>query len=129
MLMNRGQADSQQKESMTEAARIIRLFRTPLYQMDLTRMQETFLMVIKEIKHDMDSSVETSKALTKDIFDKLMVELSKGQETNTLSFTPEQMADAIVNVTGDLLPEPEKLTEFRNGIASLFANLPQYGTQ
>ena len=53
-----------------------------------------------------------------------MSELTKGQDALSPSVTPEQITDAILHTVDNAELDPEKLEEFRDGVAALFKNLP-----
>ena len=62
--------------------------------------------------------------VTKEVVERMMDELSKGQEAPLTSITPDQVTDAILHTVGDEI-DREKLAELRRGLVSLFENLPK----
>lgn len=62
--------------------------------------------------------------MTKEVVERMMDELSKGQEAPLTSITPDQVTDAILHTVGDEI-DREKLAELRRGLVSLFENLPK----
>ena len=108
-----------------EAAQAVSLSKVPPYQVELTKIQTVFTTMLKELKRDVGSDLESAKAVTKETVGRLMDELSKGQEALLTSVTSEQITDAIVHTVDDGTLAPEKLAEFRCGVLSLFENLPR----
>lgn len=111
-------------EAARDAARAVSLAKVPVRQTELTKIQNTFMSIVREMKQDAGSNLDAPKAITKEILDKLMTELTKGQDALSLSITPEQITDAIIHTVDGSELDPEKLAEFRGGIVSLFENLP-----
>lgn len=108
-----------------EAAQAVALSKVPPYQVELTKIQNTFVAMLKEMKRDMGTDLEAPKAVTKEIVEKMLSELTKGQDIPLASITPEQITDAIVHTVDDGALAPEKLAEFRRGALSLFEDLPR----
>ena len=101
------------------------LAKVPVRQTELTKIQNTFMVIVREMKQDAGSNIDRPKTVTKAILDKLMAELIKGQDALSPSITPEQIADAIIHTADGSVLDPEKLAEFRSGMVSLFENLPR----
>ncbi len=124
-LLGIGQNDPAQSEAAGDAARAVSLAKVPVRQTELTKIQNTFMAIVREIKQDAGSNLDRPKRVTKEVLNKLMAELIKGQEALSLSVTPKQIADAIIHTVDGSELDPEKLTEFRDGLVSLFENLPK----
>lgn len=114
----------ERSEAARDAAHAVSLAKVPVRQTELTKIQNTFMSILREMKQDAGSNLDAPKAVTKEILDKLMTELTKGQDALSLSITPEQISDAIIHTVDGSELDPEKLAEFRGGIVSLFENLP-----
>lgn len=127
MLLGIGLKNPELHKVTADVAQIANLSQTPPYQTDMTTIQNTFEMVLKDIKRDIGSNIETSKAMTKQIFDDMVAELTKGQDSARLSITPEQMVDAIVHRIDDVVFNPSTLTDFKAGMRSLFEGLQRNG--
>lgn len=125
ILLGIGQNDPAQNEAAGDAARAVSLAKVPVRQTELTKIQNTFMAIVREIKQDAGSNLDRPKRVTKEVLNKLMAELIKGQEALSLSVTPKQIADAIIHTVDGSELDPEKLTEFRDGLVSLFENLPK----
>ena len=125
ILLGIGQNDPVQSEAAGDAARAISLAKVPVHQTKLTKIQNTFMAIVREMKQDAGSNLDRPKRVTKEVLGKLMAELTKGQDALSPSVTPEQITDAIIHTVDGSELDPEKLAEFRDGLASLFENLPR----
>lgn len=125
LLLGVGQNDPEQNKAAKDAAHAVSLAKVPVRQTELTKIQNTFMVIVREMKQDAGSNIDRPKTVTKAILDKLMAELIKGQDALSPSITPEQIADAIIHTADGSVLDPEKLAEFRSGMVSLFENLPR----
>ena len=125
LLLGVGQNDPEQNEAAKDAAHAVSLAKVPVRQTELTKIQNTFMAIVRELKQNAGSNIDRPKTVTKAILDKLMAELIKGQDALSPSITPEQIADAIIHTADGSVLDPEKLAEFRSGMVSLFENLPR----
>ncbi len=112
-------------EGQRDAARAVNLAKVPPHQVELTKIQNTFLVLLKELKRNAGSDLEPAKAATKEIVEGMLVELAKGQDAPLASVTPEQITDAIIHTVDGAELDPEKLAQFRGGLTALFENLPR----
>lgn len=108
-----------------EAAQATGFFKLPLYQAELSKIKNTFIAMLKEMKRDMRSEVKAKQAATKEIVAQMMAELTKGGDRPLTEVTPEQMTDAILHTVDTSVFDPDKLAAFRSGVVSLFENLPR----
>jgi len=122
ILLGYGQNHPEEQPAAKEAARAVGLEKVPVYQPDLTTIQNTFMTMLKEIKKDMGSGLNVPKALSKEVTEKLMGELEKGQESSSLhSITPEQIAGAITGtLDGVGGVDTEQLDALRAALIPLF---------
>ena len=125
MLLGVGQNDPEQRAAVKETARAVSLSKVPPYQVELTKIQNTFMVLLKELKRDVGSDLEPAKAATREVVSKMLAELTKGQDAPLASVTPEQITDAIVHTVDGAGLDLEKLAEFRGGLTALFGNLPR----
>lgn len=112
-------------EGQRDAAKAINLAKVPSHQVELTKIQNTFMVLLKELKQNVGSNLKLAKAAAKEVVEAVMAELTKGQDAPLTSITPEQIADAIVHTVDGAGLAPEKLAEFRGGLVSLFEQLPR----
>lgn len=115
MLLGVGQNDPEQRAAVKGAARAVSLSKVPPHQVELTKIQNTFVLMLKEMKRDVGSDLIPAKTATKEIVGKMLAELAKGQDTPLASITPEQITDAIIHTVDGTELDPEKLAEFRGG--------------
>jgi len=125
MLLGVGQNAPEQRAAVKETARAVSLSKVPPHQVELTKIQNTFMVLLKELKRDAGSDLEPAKAATREVVSKMLAELTKGQDTPLVSVTPEQIMDAIIHTVDGAGIDPEKLAEFRGGLTALFENLPR----
>lgn len=116
LLMGCGQRD---------AAQAAALSKMPPHQVELSKIQNTFMVMLKEMKRDMASELAAKQAATKEIVAQMMAELTKGEDRPLTEITPEQMTDAILHTVDTSVFDPDKLSAFRSGVVSLFENLPR----
>ena len=124
ILLGIGRNEPEQSAAAKEAVRAFNLSKVPPHQVELTKMQNTFMAILRELKQTTGSNLEPAKAATKEIIDKMMSELTKGQDALSPSVTPEQITDAIIHTVDGSELDPEKLAEFRGGVIALFESLP-----
>ena len=93
-----GQDKEENNPALMQGARDARLLKTPIYQMDVTTIQNTFMQAVNEIKKEHgadDSELKDKQALTKEIAQQLLHEAVKGQDTPNPSISPEELANVI----------------------------------
>ena len=78
-----------------QAARTANALKVPAYQADQITIQNTFMTVVKEIKKEAGSDLAAAKAISKEATEKMFTELTKGQDMQNPTITPETVADAI----------------------------------
>ena len=125
ILLGIGRNEPEQRTAVREAAHAISLSKIPLRQTEQIKIQNTFMTILRELKQEAGSNLEPSKAATKEIIDKMMSELAKGQDALSPSITPEQITDAILHTVGDAELSPETFESFRDGVLALFQNIPK----
>ena len=99
-------------QGQREAAQAASLSRTPPHQVELTKIQNTFMAMLREMKRDMESTLAEKQTATKEIVAQMMAELTKGQDKPLTEITPEQMTDAILHTVDTTVFDPDKLTDF-----------------
>ena len=124
ILLGIGRNEPEQSVAAKEAVQAFNLSKVPPHQVELAKMQNTFMAILRELKQTTGSNLEPAKAATKEIIDKMMSELTKGQDALSPSVTPEQITDAIIHTVDGSELDPEKLAEFRGGVIALFESLP-----
>jgi transcriptional regulator with XRE-family HTH domain len=76
--------------------------KTPIYQAELTAIQNTFMMAVKEMKKDAGTHVDGTKAATKEATQRIFAELQKNQERPNQKVEAEQLADAVAQSVAHL---------------------------
>lgn len=71
--------------------------KVPVYQADLTRIQEAFITAVKEVKREVGSDLTAAKALSKEATEEMFSTLTKGQDMLKPHITPEDIADAVTD--------------------------------
>ena len=63
-----------------QAVHDISALKTPIYQADLSAIQRQFMAAVKEIRNNATTETEQAQKIQKDAFDKMLSELTKGQD-------------------------------------------------
>ena len=108
-----------------EAAQVAALCRTPPHQVELSKIQNTFMAMLKEMKKDTASELAAKQAATREIVAQMIAELTKGENRPLTEITPEQITDSILHTVDTSVLDPDKLAAYRSGVVSLFENLPR----
>ena len=85
-----------------QAARDANACKVPMYQADLTNIQNTFMAAVKEVKKEFGSDVEAQKAISKEITADMFAALTKGQDMRNPSIVPQQFADAVTGTVSNM---------------------------
>ncbi len=125
ILLGIGKNGPEQQAAAKGATHAVSLSRVPPHQVELAKIQNMFMLMLKEMKRDAGSDLEPAKAVTKEIVDKMLAELTKGQDAPLTSITPDQITVAIIRTVDGAGLDPEKLVQFRGGLTALFENLPR----
>ena len=80
----------------------ISALKTPLYQADLSAIQRQLMAATKEIKKDAGTEIEQAQKIQKDIFNKMVSELTKGQNIKECKITVEDIAEQVANCVSGL---------------------------
>lgn len=123
ILLSTEQSNFGQRAAIKEAVRAVKLSKTPPHQVELAKIQNTFMAILKELKRDAGSSLESAKATTSAVVGRMMAELTKGQDVPLTSITPEQIVDAIVHMADGAGLSEEGTEALRGGLLSAFESL------
>lgn len=95
------------------SAKEITALKTPVYQLDLDFIKNTFMTAVKEIKKDFGKDIETSKRLEKDKFDRILLELTKGEDIRkchiTLNDIAEKIAESVSGLNGITVEKQDQI--------------------
>jgi transcriptional regulator with XRE-family HTH domain len=83
-------------------AKTVSDMKMPIYQAELTSIQNTFMMAVKEMKKDAGTHVDGAKAATKEGTQRIFAELQKNQERPKQKIEAEQLADAVAQSVAHL---------------------------
>ena len=96
--------------------------RQPLYKTELAQMETQFSKTIKAIKKDLPSQWEEKKKLTKEIFDQMIRDLTKGGEAaEILAVTKGEIIDSIVSRLDGLDIAEEDKDTLRKALLPVFS--------
>ena len=125
LLMGEAKHHPEDREAITEAAKTVNVSRMPMYQADLTAIQNAFMNVLKEIKKKIGSNVSDAQAMSKEAAQQMYAELTKGQDVTKPNVTPEMIAGAITgSVSGMDGVDPEALKQFNQALIGLLTVKP-----
>ncbi len=125
VLLSAAQSDPKQRDAVKEAVRAVKLSKAPPHQVELAKIQNTFMAILKEIKREAGSNLEPAKAATNEVVGQMMAELTKGQDEPLANLTPERIVEAIVHTAGGAGLSAEGAEALRGGLLSAFETLPR----
>lgn len=126
LLLAAGKEQPDIRKASQQAAQTVSLNKVPVYQADLTKIQNQFMAVLREIKKDMASEKGTSQNMTKELTEQMFSELTKGQDLRHPSVSPEQLAAMIVQpISQTGLAEEEALSELQQALLHIMENMQQ----
>ena len=104
-------------DAAVQAAREVNRLKVPPYQADLTTIQNQFMAAVREVKPKVGNDLDAAKSLSKAVTQKMFTELTKGQDMQSPSVTPEQIAQAVTSsVSGMDGVNLEALNQFGQAI-------------
>lgn len=104
-------------DAAVQAAREVNRLKVPPYQADLTTIQNQFMAAVREVKQEVGNDLDAAKSLSKAVTQKMFTELTKGQDMQNPSVTPEQIAQAVTSsVSGMDGVNLEALNQFGQAI-------------
>ena len=126
MLLAAGKEQPDIRKASHQAAQTVALNKVPVYQADLTNIQNQFMAVLREIKKDMVSEKGTSQNMTKELTEQMFSELTKGQDLRHPSVSPEQLAAMVVQPISQMgLAEEGTLSELQQALLHMMENMQQ----
>lgn len=126
MLLTAGKEQPDIQKASQQAAQTVALNKVPVYQADLTNIQNQFMAVLREIKKDMVSEKGTSQNMTKELTEQMFSELTKGQDLRHPSVSPEQLAAMVVQPISQMgLAEEGTLSELQQALLHMMENMQQ----
>lgn len=126
ILLAAGKEQPDIRKASQQAAQTVALNKVPVYQSDLTNIQNQFMAVLREIKKDMASEKETSQNMTKELTEQMFSEVTKGQDLRHPSVSPEQLAAMVVQPISQMgLAEEGTLSELQQALLHMMENMQQ----
>lgn len=124
MLLGTGKEQPDARKAAQQAAQVAALNKTPVYQADLTNIQNQFMAVLREIKKEIGT--ETGEPLTKEMVEQMYSETMKGQDALHPSVSPEQVVDLIIaSVSGMELADADSLGEVRQALLHMVQRMAE----
>ena len=124
MLLGTGKEQPDARKAAQQASQVAALNKTPVYQADLTNIQNQFMAVLREIKKELGT--ETGKPLTKEMVEQMYSETMKGQDALHPSVSPEQFVDLIIaSVSGMELADADSLGEVRQALLHMVQRMAE----
>ena len=124
MLLMTGKEQPDIRKASQQAAQAVSLNKVPVFQADLTNIQNQFMAVLREIKKEMTSGEEISQNMTKELTEQMFSELTKGQDLHHPSVSPEQLAAMVVQPISQMgLAEDESLAELQQALLHMMESM------
>lgn len=76
-------------DAAVQAARDANRQRVPVYQADLTTIQNSFMAALKEVKRELGNDLTAAQALTEEVTQQMYASLTRGGDVQTAQVTPE----------------------------------------
>lgn len=115
---------SAKTKAAAQAANEINRLKTPVYQADLATIENQFMMAVKEVKKEIGNDFAAIRAMTAEETEKMFTEITKGQDMENLTVTPQQTSDMIVSsVAGMGCVDPDALNTFGEALTGLFQSI------
>lgn len=128
MLLMTGKEQPDIRKATQQAAQAVSLNKVPVFQADLTNIQNQFMAVLREIKKEMTSGEGISQNMTKELTEQMFSELTKGQDLHHPfhhpSVSPEQLAAMVVQPISQMgLVEDESLAELKQALLHMMERM------
>ena len=124
MLLGTGKEQPDARKAAQQAVQTALLNKVPVYQADLTNIQNQFMAVLREIKKEIGT--ETGEPLTKEMVEQMYSETMKGQDALHPSVSPEQFVDLIIaSVSGMELADADSLGEVRQALLHMVQRMAE----
>ena len=115
---------SAKTKAAAQAANEINRLKTPVYQADLATIENQFMMAVKEVKKEIGNDFAAIWAMTAEETERMFTEITKGQDMENLTVTPQQTSDMIVgSVAGMGCVDPDALNTFGEALTGLFQSI------
>lgn len=115
---------SAKTKAAAQAANEINRLKTPVYQANLATIESQFMLAVKEVKKEIGNDFAAIRAMTAEETERMFTEITKGQDMENLTVTPQQTSDMIVgSVAGMGCVDPDALNTFSEALTGLFQSI------
>lgn len=115
---------SAKTKAAAQAANEINRLKTPVYQADLATIESQFMLAVKEVKKEIGNDFAAIRAMTAEETERMFTEITKGQDMENLTVTPQQTSDMIVgSVAGMGCVDPDVSNTFSEALTGLFQSI------
>lgn len=115
---------SAKTKAAAQAANEINRLKKPVYQADLATIESQFMLAVKEVKKEIGNDFAAIRAMTAEETERMFTEITKGQDMENLTVTPQQTSDMIVgSVAGMGCVDPDALNTFSEALTGLFQSI------
>ena len=115
---------SAKTKAAAQAANEINRLKTPVYQADLATIESQFMLAVKEVKKEIGNDFAAIRAMTAEETERMFTEITKGQDMENLTVTPQQTSDMIGgSVAGMGCVDPDALNTFSEALTGLFQSI------
>lgn len=115
---------SAKTKAAAQAANEINRLKTPVYQADFATIESQFMLAVKEVKKEIGNDFAAIRAMTAEETERMFTEITKGQDMENLTVTPQQTSDMIVgSVAGMGCVDPDALNTFGEALTGLFQSI------
>lgn len=115
---------SAKTKAAAQAANEINRLKTPVYQADLATIESQFMLAVKEVKKEIGNDFAAIRAMTAEETERMFTEITKAQDMENLTVTPQQTSDMIVgSVAGIGCVDPDALNTFGEALTGLFQSI------
>ena len=84
------------------AANEINRLKTPVYQADLSTIENQFMLAVKEVKKEIGNDFAAMQSMTAEQAKRMFTEVAKVQDMTNPTITPEQVSDLIIGSVAGL---------------------------
>lgn len=116
-------------EKFNQAAGEVSGLKAPVYQADLTTIQNMFMSVLKEIKKKQENDLSEIQAITKAQTMQIFENLTKGEDIKKPDITPDKIVSAITESISGTGADAEALDSFGQSLSCLMNSMLQKNTE
>ena len=103
------------------AANEINRLKTPVYQVDLSTIENQFMLAVKEVKKEIGNDFAAIQAMTAAKAETMFSEIMKGQDTENPTVVPEFVSHLITgSVAGADCVDPDALNRLGQALTDVF---------